>query len=84
MNCDHLWRRMYEQSIIGGYFSIGWKREACGMYVSNSEVTPAGLGGTVGPRHEIMGIHGCAIDTESGKKCRRQIYDESTKELTYE
>ena len=80
--CNHVWREIREQSLIGGHFLSGYKCEICGKYVSAHELTPIGIGGTMSSRVELMGPHGgyiaCSNETEV---CKRQVYDTETGKL---
>ena len=80
--CNHEWRRVHEQSIIGGSFPIGWKCRKCGEYMDASALTPAGLPGTVVNEHELVGINGARVRNGSGGTCSRQIVHENG-ELEY-
>lgn len=83
MECNHIWRRMREQTVFGSDFASGIKCELCSMSVPQMQVTPD-MGGTMSTRTELMGAHGSRLITSDGKRCRRQVYDSATKELTYE
>lgn len=82
-DCDHVWREVREQAIIGGTFRVGWECELCHGYVAIGDLMPGGIGGVVGPRVRLVGVHGGYIETASGKECREQIYDRETQRLTY-
>jgi hypothetical protein len=82
--CNHVWRQVNEQSLLGGYFPIGYQCELCGQWISQYELNPAGLGGALSPRVELVGACGGYIDTKSGHSTKRQVYDRSTGKLSYE
>ena len=81
--CDHIWERHYEQSLLGGAFLTGYQCEKCGQWVGQYELTPAGLGGTMGTKQVLVGPHHGHIDSASGRPSRRQVYDAATGKLEY-
>lgn len=75
--CNHRWRRVFEESLIGGAFSVGWECTTCGDYVANSDITPAGLGGIVLEKAaRLHGPLGARSITSAGKPYKEQIIDE--------
>jgi hypothetical protein len=80
--CDHVWRRVNEEFLLGGYFPVGWRCEICNRFVSINKMEP-GISGTISNKEELVGIHGDYINTASGKKCRKQIIDKTTHEIEY-
>jgi hypothetical protein len=80
--CEHVWRRVNEQSLFGGYFPVGWRCEKCDEYLSLSEMIP-GTRGTMSHKEELVGAHGGYIDSASGKTSRRQVINRDTKEIEY-
>jgi hypothetical protein len=84
MNCEHEWRKVHEQAIFGGSFAVGWECRKCNKYIANSDLTPNGLPGKLLKQHRLVGAHGGGIATSSGKTCKSQIYDEETRQITYE
>lgn len=74
--CNHRWMKVYEESILGGSFSVGWECEYCHEYVDNSKVTPAGLGGTIGGKNKLRGPHGGRGNTADGRVYKYQIIHE--------
>lgn len=81
--CQHEWRQLHEQSILGGSFPVGFECIRCNAHVGQHELTPAGLPGTVTSQVRLVGPHGHKIATESGRECSSQIYDKDTGKLTY-
>ncbi len=81
--CEHVWTEWREQFVLGGTFRCGWHCELCGRYVSQGDIGPAGVGGRVSSRVRLHGAHGGYIDTASGRKCKTQVYDRETGEVTY-
>lgn len=80
----HEWMKVNEQGLIGGYFPVGWECVACGEWRGNGtdawELTKSGAQSS---KQKLVGPHGGWIQTDTGKKCKAQIYDATTKELTY-
>ena len=75
--CDHTWRKVFEELLIGGMSLIGWECTLCGKYVGSHELTPSGLGGIVLARSaRLYAPCGGVGVTSSGKKYREQIIDE--------
>lgn len=80
MECLHRWRRLHEELLMGGHYPIGWECTECKKFVSNSEITPEGLGGIVLKNsHRLVGPHGGCGNTSDGKVYKEQIIDEDGK-----
>ena len=76
-DCAHRWRRRYEQFLLGGAFPTGWECIECKYYVSDSELTPAGLPGEVLEKAmRLVGLHGGRGNTSDGQVYSEQIVDE--------
>jgi hypothetical protein len=81
--CEHRWIKVHEQFLLGGSFPVGWQCEKCNKYVPLADITPEGLPGVMTKRHKLVGAHGGAVATGSGKPCKSQIWDEETGKLEY-
>jgi hypothetical protein len=57
-NCNHSWDRIFEESLIGGSYPIGWKCSKCSKFVDVSAVGIAGLEGANSGRKVLVGSHG--------------------------
>ena len=75
--CNHIWRQVYEEFLLGGSFPVGWECTKCKLYKSNYELTPVGLGGIVNGAHRLVGPHGCRSVTGMGQPYTEQIIDEN-------
>ena len=78
-SCPHSWMRVHEQALWGGSFPIGYECVGCGKFVDNTELTPAGIGGTLLNRHKLVGPHGGRGNTADGSIYKYQIIDEDGK-----
>jgi hypothetical protein len=74
--CNHRWRRVYEESIIGMLCTLGWDCLECKKYVDNKELTPAGLGGVVTKAKRLVGINGGEGNCSDGSVYKEQLIDE--------
>ena len=74
--CGHEWRKVHEEFLLGGHTHAGWRCRKCEKFVSASEVTPAGIGGTVLNEHELVGPHGGCGNCADGSVYRKQILHE--------
>lgn len=74
--CEHRYRQVREESLLGGTFSVGWECIDCGHFVPQHKITPTGLDGIVVKGAILRGPHGCKSFTSSGKTYSRQIIDE--------
>ena len=73
----HRWRQVHEEALLGGSYRIGWECVDCKAYVSNGDVTPAGLGGVVLEKAaRLVGPHGCRSQCTDGSTYKEQIVDE--------
>ncbi len=74
--CNHKWRRVYEEFLLGGSFPVGWECILCDKYVDNNQITPAGLGGIVLENSvKLVGPHGGYGTTSKGNCYKSQIID---------
>jgi hypothetical protein len=80
--CEHSWIQVNEEFLLGGYFPVGYRCEKCDEFVSQNKLTPAGLGGTITKKHELVGPHGGHGNRADGKLYKKQIYNSETGELT--
>lgn len=69
----HKWQRIYEESLIGGTFPIGYQCKECGAFVNQSDMTPEGIGGVTTGETVLIGPHGCKSKTSGGKDYSKQI-----------
>lgn len=77
-DCKHRWRRLYEESLIGGCYPIGWECVLCGKYFDNAAVTPTGLPGlTLKKAARLVGPHGGCGSTSGGVPYQEQVVDEA-------
>ena len=66
----HLWRRLYEEFLLGGAFPVGWECE-CGEFISNDKLTPEGLPGKTSEIvMRLVGPHGGMGRTSNGASYR--------------
>ena len=73
----HRWRRLHEQALLGGSFSIGWECSICGEFVSNNELTPTGIEGIVLKKAaRLVGPHGGYGTCTDGSAYKEQIINE--------
>ena len=73
----HRWRKVYEESLIGGAFQTGWECEICREYHSIYDITPDGLQGiTLKTAARLVGPHGGRGNTSGGDIYKEQIVDE--------
>ncbi len=76
--CEHRWRQVYEEFILGGTFSTGWECVDCREFVSKSELTPQSLSGIVlSGSMRLTGPHGGYGTTADGSRYKEQIVDET-------
>lgn len=74
MTHEHRWRRVHEESLLGGSFPIGWECADCRRFVSNDKLSPEGLGGSViQGEHILVGAHGGTGRCSDGTPYERQI-----------
>ena len=79
MKHTHKWRRLYEEFLLGGATPIGWECSilGCDEFVSNSQLTPAGLEGEVSEvAMRLVGPHGGRGRTADGESYEEQIVHE--------
>lgn len=75
--CDHKWRKVYEEFLLGGSFPVGWECTECMKFVSIGELTPEGLEGKVLKNSaRLVAPHGGTSQTSNGKSYKEQIIDE--------
>jgi len=75
---EHRWRKVFEESLLGGADHIGWECVDCGEYINNNSLTPMGLGGIVLKNSARLSAPcGGYSETSSGERYREQIIDES-------
>ena len=75
--CDHRWRKVYEQGIIGITIPSGWECVDCKEYVSMDKLTPAGLPGIILEKSaRLVGINGGCGNCSDGSVYKEQIVDE--------
>jgi hypothetical protein len=82
--CEHKWRRIHEEFLLGGSFPVGYRCVECNQFVSDSQLTPLGMGGVLLDEDELVGPHGCCSSLSDGSVYRRQIYNKKTNTLTIE
>lgn len=81
--CDHAWRRVYEESILGGVFPAGWECLECGMWISTEQAGP-GMGGTAVGEVRLTGPHGGHGTCSDGRRYKSQIlYPDGRLEIEY-
>lgn len=74
--CNHRWRQVFEEFLLGGTFSVGWECVDCSMFKSNNQLTPEGLSGTILKGARLVAPHGGTSQTSTGKPYKEQIVDE--------
>jgi hypothetical protein len=80
MEHTHRWRVVHEEFLMGGTFPVGWECVDCKKFVSEGELTPAGLGGVVlNNAARLIAPHGGYSRTSDGKPYKEQIIDEHGK-----
>lgn len=80
--CTHKWRKVHEETLLGGHSSVGWRCIECNEFVAIHALTPKGLSGIVTGEHELIGPHGCRGQTASGKPYSKQIiYEDGRLEI---
>jgi len=78
VECNHRWRKVYEEVRIFPPFPIGWECVDCNKYVSMGEITPEGIGGTVLEKAcRLVGPHGGCGNCSDGSIYKEQIVDEN-------
>jgi hypothetical protein len=74
--CEHIWRRVYEEFLLGGTFPVGWECKRCGEFIEQGKVTPAGLSGQVLHQEgRLIGPHGARGQCADGSSYKEQIVD---------
>ena len=73
MDCEHQWRQVYEEFLMGGMFPDGWECLRCGKFVSQNAVPPTGLGGVIVEGAKLVGPHGGQGNTSDGRRYKEQI-----------
>jgi hypothetical protein len=75
--CKHRWRKVFEEFLLGGMSPIGYECVDCKEFISNNQLTPAGLGGIVLENSaRLVAPCGGRSKTSSGEFYREQIIDE--------
>jgi hypothetical protein len=82
--CEHRWRKVNEQFLLGGSFPIGYRCVDCRLFIPNSELSPLGTGGTLLNEEELIGPHGGNSNCSDGSVYKRQIINNDSKTLTIE
>uniref|UniRef100_A0A6M3K1W8 Uncharacterized protein n=1 Tax=viral metagenome TaxID=1070528 RepID=A0A6M3K1W8_9ZZZZ len=76
-DCNHRWRKIYEEGLVGPPFPSGFECIDCDEYVAMSDLTPAGIGGTVLEKAcRLVGPHGGCGNCSDGTTYKEQIVDE--------
>jgi hypothetical protein len=76
MSCHHLWRRVYEEFLLGGSFPIGWECKKCGEFLPQHKVTPEGVpGGVEEGEAKLIAPHGGVGQCADGSPYKEQIVD---------
>ena len=79
MSCNHEWRQIHEEALIGGHFPTGWECRLCKEYVSHDKLTPAGLAGTVTKEHILIGPNGgCGTCSDNTVYSRQILHEDGT------
>jgi hypothetical protein len=80
MECNHRWRKVYEEVLFLGPGLIGYRCIDCNKFVSTSELTPIGIGGILLHEYELVGPGQCS----NGSPYKRQIISNNGHTLTIE
>ena len=77
MSCNHVWRKLYEELVIGGTALIGYECKVCGEFVPLNKLTPAGLSGRFAEfEARLVPANGGVGKTSHGTFYKEQIVDE--------
>ena len=71
--CNHKWRRVYEDTIVGVLWHIAWDCIECKTYILQDQLTPIGLGGVILKGQRLRGPGECS----DGSIYQDQITDEN-------
>jgi len=83
--CDHVWREVHEATLIlGGHHRVGYMCIKCGEWISQNNVKPGSVSGTMSDEVVLYGPHGGCGQCSDGSTYKRQIYNRKTGKLTIE
>lgn len=72
----HRWAQFFEEFLLGGHYPIGWKCLDCGEWVSQDQMPPNGLLGTILKEKHLVGPHGGRGNCSDGSTYKEQIAHE--------
>lgn len=74
--CNHKWRQVYEESIVGGMTPYGWECKECRIMIMQNHMPPEGLVGEITKEERLVGINGGCGNCRDGSVYKEQIFHE--------
>lgn len=79
---EHRWAQLHEEFLLGGSTPVGWICLDCDKQLSNSDLSPSGIGGKTTKTHILVGPHGGHGNCQDGSVYKKQIiYDDGRLEV---